>query len=207
MRTIRAIAVLALIVLSAAAAPVAPAWAEEGPGSGVIRLHATLLEVMREAKALGFEGRYRRLDPVLTEVFNFTVMARISVGRHWKKLSAAERGRLVDAFTRMSVATFAARFSGYSGERFEVASEKATARGGVMVNTQLISPKNGPIRLNYLTRKYDGKWRVIDVSLDAKYSELARQRAEYSAVIGRKGLDGLVEAIEAKITTLADGAG
>ncbi len=204
MRTIRAIAILVLLALSAAATP---ARAEEGPGAGVARLHVTLLEVMREAKALGFEGRYRRLDPVLTEVFNFAVMARISVGRHWKKLSTAERGRLVDAFTRMSVATFAARFDGYSGERFEVDSEKETARGGVMVNTQLVSPKNGPIALNYLARKYDGKWRVIDVSLDSKYSELARQRAEYSAVIGRAGLDGLLKAIEGKIAALADGKG
>ena len=57
--------------------------------------------------------------------------------------------------------------------------------------------------LNYLTRPRDGEWRIIDVFLDARFSELARMRADYTAVIKRQGFDSLIETIEAKIVGMS----
>jgi phospholipid transport system substrate-binding protein len=100
------------------AAPAAQA-AEAGARAIVERLNATLIEVMKGADALGYAGRYERLDPVLRESFDFPSMAGISVGRHWRTLDRDQRVRLVGAFARESIATFAERFDGYGGERFE----------------------------------------------------------------------------------------
>ncbi len=119
--------------------PLPPAAAaEEAPSDIVARLNAVLMEVMHQADELGFSGRYDRLAPVLSEAFNFPLMARISVGRNWRKLEDSDRDRLVDAFGRLSIATFAARFDGYSGERFEVLGEKPAPRKAIMVRNRLI---------------------------------------------------------------------
>lgn len=184
-----------------------PAAAEEAtsPGEVVARLNAALLDAMQNAEQLGYEGRYQRLAPVLNQTFNFPVMARISVGRHWSKLSTEQRERLVDVFSRMSIATFAARFNGYSGEKMEVLGEEAGLRKSVLVRNQLVKADGEVIPLHYLMRKYEAGWRAVDVHLDAKFSEVATKRAEYSSVIEREGFDALISGLEQRIARMAAG--
>ena len=184
--------------------PLPPAAAaEEAPSDIVGRLNAVLMEVMQQADELGFSGRYDRLAPVLSETFNFPLMARVSVGRHWRKLENSDRDRLVDAFGRMSIATFAARFDGYSGERFEVLGEKPAPRKAILVRNRLIKNDGEAVAINYLLKSAQGRWRVVDVFLDAKYSELAMKRSEYGSVIKNAGFDELIRSLDEKIAELA----
>ena len=184
--------------------PLPPATAaEEAPSDIVGRLNAVLMEVMQQADGLGFSGRYDRLAPVLSAAFDFPLMARISVGRHWRKLDDSDRDRLVDAFGRMSIATFAARFDGYSGERFEVLGEKPAPRKAILVRNRLIKNDGDSVEINYLLKTAEGRWRVVDVFLDAKYSELAMKRSEYGSVIKNAGFDELIRRLDQKIADLA----
>ncbi len=190
---------------------VVPAHAATDGGSVqavVQRLNTTLLDVMQSADALGYQGRYEKLDPVLRSSFDFTFMAKIAVGRAWNQLKESERIDLVERFSRMSVATFAARFDGYSGERFEIFGEKPGPRDTVIVDDRIIRPNDPEVGLNFVLRAEtdaDG-WRIIDVMLDGKFSELARQRAEFSAVLKNGGYDDLITALDQRIAELgADG--
>ena len=184
--------------------PLPPAAAaEEAPSDIVGRLNAVLMEVMQQADELGFSGRYDRLAPVLSEAFNFSLMARVSVGRHWRKLENSDRDRLVDVFGRLSIATFAARFDGYSGERFEVLGENPALRKAILVRNRLIKNDGEAVEINYLLKTAKGRWRVVDVFLDAKYSELAMKRSEYGAVIKNAGFNELIRRLNEKIATLA----
>jgi phospholipid transport system substrate-binding protein len=44
---------------------------------------------------------------------------------------------------------------------------------------------------------------VVDVFLDAKYSELAMKRSEYGSVIKNAGFDELIRRLDQKIADLA----
>ena len=173
--------------------------------SVVERLNTTLLGVMQSADELGYQGRYQELEPSLRSSFDFAFMTKIAVGRTWNDFDSDQRERLVERFTRMSIATFAARFDGYSGERFEILGEKPGRRGTVIVDDQIIRPKDPPVGLNFVLRQRDdGRWRIIDVMLDGKFSELARQRAEFSSVLKRGGYDELIAALDERIAALED---
>ena len=202
-RNLFAFAMLSIVMIAPWAAP-SPAVAEETPQAIVARLNATLISVMREAETLGYEGRFVRLAPVLEEIFDFSRMAGISVGRHWRKLDDAQREQFVETFRRMSIATFAARFSGFSGERFQILGEEQAPRKAVLVRNQLVKRDGEAVGIDYLLRPGADGWRVIDVFLDAKYSELAMKRSEYSSVFDKEGFEGLVNILEAKIAKLAD---
>jgi phospholipid transport system substrate-binding protein len=181
----------------------APAAAAGGARTVVEGLNAALLESMRNAQALGYAGRYELLAPVLTDSFDFPFMTRIAVGRAWADFSAAEQARVVDLFTAMSIANFAARFDGFSGERFEVVDERAGPRDAVVVESQIVRPADSPVGLHYVMRQFKEGWRIIDVLLDAKYSELARQRSEFAAVLKSGGLPDLIATLEQKIHDLS----
>ena len=179
--------------------------ADEPPSAVAERLDAALLEAMRNAKTLGYKGRYELLAPVLEQAFDFPFMARVSIGRYWRKMDEAQRAKLVEAFARLSIATFAARFNGYGGETFQILGEEKQPRGVILVVNHLVKNDGEAVPINYLMRESKGRWRVVDVFLDAKYSELAIKRAEYTTVYQRDGFDRLIEIMEAKIAELAAG--
>lgn len=191
-----------LLVLYAAGVGAARAG-EATPTEIVERLNGTLIEVMQGAGALGFQGRYDRLAPTLSAVYDFPVMARISAGRHWRGLDAATRARLVVAFGKVSIATYAARFDGYGGERFEVMGEEPGRRKTVLVRNRLVKSDGAAVAIDYLLKSAEGDWRVVDVYLDGKYSELALKRSEYGSVIENYGVEVLIRRLDEKATALA----
>jgi phospholipid transport system substrate-binding protein len=51
-------------------------------------------------------------------------MAQVVVGRQWRQFSDEQKSTFVEMFSKLSVATHAARFDGFSGQRFEIRSDK-----------------------------------------------------------------------------------
>ena len=54
----------------------------------VSTLYGALLQVMKQAKQLGLQGRYDKLAPVLAKTYDLPLMSRIAVGQSWDALSA-----------------------------------------------------------------------------------------------------------------------
>ena len=205
---------LAVLILVAAG----QAWADAGtPGVDaesadvdaeivrtVERLHAMMLSVMKDSEALGYAGRYERLEPVVRSQFDLPFMAAKSVGRYWKTASQEERDQLVKTFSRFSVANYAGRFDGWSGQTFETLGVDASARGTMLVRTKLLNPSGDDIQLYYRLRNgTDGRWKIIDVYLNGTVSELALRRSEYSSLIEREGFEALLIALNERIKMLA----
>jgi len=182
--------------------------AETPPGATAVieGLHAALLGTMKQAEALGFEGRYQRLEPTLRRTFDFDFMAEKACGRYWRSLGEADRERMRAIFARFTLSTYASRFSGYSGERFEIESEAPAPRDTVFVRTQLVrSDGEDNVEINYRLHRTASGWRVIDVLLRGTVSELALRRSEYSSVIKRDGFEALISTLQGKIADLAAG--
>lgn len=194
-----ALAVLALSNL----APIPASAAEDMPPRIVVETYyATLDKVLRNAKALGFAGRYKALDPAIAASFDIPFMARVAVGHYWRKFADDQKAGMARRMHGLSVATYASRFKSYAGERFEVLASATTARGDVLVRTRIVRGNGKAVKINYLLRKRAKDWRIIDVHLKGTISELARWRADFSAVLRDKGYAGLVAAIDRKIALL-----
>jgi len=168
------------------------------PRAAIESFYAVLLEVMKQATSLGFEGRYRRLQPAIEAAFNLPLMIRLAVGPQWNALSGDQQARLLEAFRRFTIATYASRFDGYDGERFEIRGESPSPSGGTLVETRVVPQTGDIVDLNYLMRQGEGGWQIIDVFLSGTISELATRRAEFTAVLRRDGADGLVAMLQSK---------
>jgi phospholipid transport system substrate-binding protein len=196
-------AAMMLPLAAAADSAAVPASTDQVPTQAVETLHETLLGVMQEADSLGYQGRYDRLSPVLQTLFDFAFMAEKSVGRHWKTASEEDKKTLVDTFTRFSIANYAGRFDGYSGQRFETLAQEPSTHGTMLVRTRLEDPGEDEVQLDYRLRKTNGDWKIIDVYLNGTVSELALRRSEYSSLIKREGFQALLAALHERIDSLA----
>jgi phospholipid transport system substrate-binding protein len=72
-----------------------------------------------------------------------------------------------------------------------------------VVESRIVRPADSPVGLHYVLRESEDGWRIIDVLLDAKFSELARQRSEFTAVLKSGGLPDLIATLEHKIQELS----
>ena len=178
---------------------VAPAMA--GPSSEVVEsFHRSLLDVMKHADELKLQGRYERLTPSMDGAFNLPVMMQIASGGKWRSASDDEKAKLIEAFRRVSVGTYAARFDGYSGEKFETLGEQDGPSGSRLVATRIVRPNKDPVPLTYVTRKFGDEWRVVDVIVSGGISELAVRRSEYNAILK----DGGPRELIARLNQIAD---
>lgn len=179
---------------------------EATPKATIDTFYATLLGVMKQAKTLGYQGRYAKLEPVVDKTFNLNDMGRLAIGPQWAKLSPDEQARLLDVFRRFTVASYAAQFNGYGGERFEVGNEVPMQQGNLIVESKLIQGNGSPVSMNYLMRKYGDRWQIIDVFIDGTLSEVSRRRSEFTSVIARGGIESLIKLLEQKIQALQKSA-
>jgi len=204
-------AYLRCLVVAAMAALALPsvglAEPDATPEGVVDSFHDVLIDVMKNAAVLGYQGRAQKLAPVIAETFDVPFMARTSIGRYWQEASESERERFVDTFKRFMIANYAGQFDGYSGQSFETLGKEPARMDTVVVKTRLINPGDENVELGYRMREVNGKWKVLDVYLDGTVSELALRRSEFSSIVKRESFDALIAAIDAKIAKLQAGTG
>ena len=161
----------------------------------ISELYRDLLGIMKQGKQLGMKGRYDKLTPILFKAFDVPLMARIAVGPSWDTMPAAQQSRVVEAFTRMMVATYASRFDEFSGERFEVLQTAEQPPADKIVSTRVTQSNGKVVSLNYLMRRSGSDWKVVDVFLDGTISELAGRRAEFVSILKTGGADALISSL------------
>ena len=173
------------------------------PERTITEFHNSLINILRESQALGYQGRFNRLKPRIIESFHLPVMLRISLGRFWQKASKSQRERLMSVFVDVSVGTYATRLSDYSGQTFITKGSREGPQNTILVDTTLQSPTSLDIPITYVTSKFEGKWRVIDILLSTGISELALRRSEYRRNLKSGGIEGLIATLTAKVNELS----
>jgi phospholipid transport system substrate-binding protein len=131
-------------------------------------------------------------------------MTRLAVGPAWGSISGTQQKEAIEAFGRFVTATYAERFSEYSGQKFEVVGEQARS-ADVLVDSRIVKASGEPVAIRYLMRRNGADWQINDVYLDGKISELATRRSEFSSVIRQQGIDGLISTLNRKADALISG--
>ena len=176
------------------------------PAEIVDELDAALTEVMKNGEELGYSGRFEQLEPIIRRLFDLDFMAEKIAGRHWKTMTPEEQARLVDTFSRYTIANYAGRFSAWSGQEFRRLGEEPAARGTVVVRTELLDPDGENVKLDYRLRRTPARgWQIVDIYFNGTVSELALRRSEYSSLIKREGVPALLTALDERIAKLAAG--
>jgi phospholipid transport system substrate-binding protein len=173
------------------------------PKAKVQSFYDALEDTMKQGDELGFDGRYKKLEPVIRETFDVPVMAKIAVGAEWTNLTADEKSKLLEAFDRYMISTYASRFRTDKGLQFQVGQVKTPADNRTLVETKLIRANGDPVALNYLFRPdSNGNWKIIDIYLSGAISEMARMRSDFSATVTGGGAEALIAALEKKIVDI-----
>jgi len=195
------------VVCALVVASVLRAAAADTPRATVERLDQVLLDVLKQADALGYRGRFERLAAPITDAFDLDFMAERSLGSEWQKLSDPERTRWRELFRQFTIANYAANFDRGADQRFEILGEEAGTGDTRAVRTRVRSSDHDDVDLTYRLRQTDAGWKIVDVYLKGTVSELALRRADFTAVLDRQGFAKLESSVRARLDDLAAGRG
>jgi phospholipid transport system substrate-binding protein len=176
------------------------AHAEDPAVAPVQSFYDALVSTMKQGKQLGIKGRYEKLKPVIEASFDMPGMTRLSVGPAWNTMSDADHAALIKALTRYTVASYAANFKSFDGEKFVVEPAPKDRNADKVVFSKLVAGSD-TIPFNYLMRKNGASWKVIDIFLNGFVSQMAKQRSDFGSTVTAGG----AAALEKKINALADG--
>jgi phospholipid transport system substrate-binding protein len=141
-------AVRCLMMLLLCTPGFAAAQAFDAPEKTINGLNEKLLDTMKQAQALGVQGRYQALAPVLAKTYDIASMSRVAVGQTWDSLQPEQKAAVTDAFARMMIATYAKRFDGFSGETFQIVEIADRAPADKLVKTRIVQSSGKPVAIN-----------------------------------------------------------
>jgi phospholipid transport system substrate-binding protein len=114
-----------------------------------------------------------------------------------------QRIEFQQAFEDCIVQSYSARFSEYRGTRLYVVGSVNEAGGIVIVHSKINTSKTENVPLDWRLQSTDGAFMILDIVIDG-ISMAVTERSDFGSVIQSHGIDGLIEALRAKISESAD---
>jgi phospholipid transport system substrate-binding protein len=141
------------------------------------------------------KSRYEKLKPAVEKAFDLPAMTAIAVGPSFATMSDADKKALTDAFTRMTVATYAKNFDSYGGEKFPVEPASIARGSDRYVKSKLVGGETHAF--NYRMHQVGAEWKVTDILLEGNISQMAQKRSDFAATLASSGPQGLAKRINA----------
>lgn len=194
------VAVVGLLTVAALRAPSLAASAV--PAEEVMRKNVeSAFAVLKDKTLAGRANRSQRiaaLRRVADRAFDWSEMARSSLGAPWRTLDATKRARFVDVFKDVLAAQYMDDIDRFQGTE-TVTIDGSTAQGeDVLVRSTLISASRDRIPIDYLLRSEQGQWMVVDLSIE-RVSLVNHFRKTFTAALANMSIDQLIERLRQQL--------
>ena len=186
----------------APAANTAPAAVDASGPSQLIESSANILlsgiDKNREQFRKDPTGLYALVEQTLLPNFDTPYAAQLVLGTNWRNATPDQRKRFVDAFYKSLLYTYGDAMIDFTGDRLKVYPTKVTPEDTrATVRTEIKRSNGTKVSVNYTVRKTNGQWKAWDVVIDG-ISYVKSYREDYGAEVQQKGLDAVIQRLEAK---------
>jgi phospholipid transport system substrate-binding protein len=207
-RTIRAgaMALVASMFLTVTAGLSAPTVAHAQAASAkdfVQKLGDNAIKQLTD-KTIPDNERVKRMRDMLRANFDEALVSKFVLGTYWAKASDDQRAEFQKLYEIVVAHNYAGLFKRYSGQTFQVISQRALDDTTTVVNSQINQTGGAPaIPVELQVDKEGNGWKATDIKVDG-VSMPQTHRKEYASVINRSrnGVEGLLEAMRAKAKQL-----
>jgi phospholipid transport system substrate-binding protein len=175
-----------------------PAWA----GVPTDQLRDAIDRVIRALEEPALKGdarvadRRRAVRKIASDLFDFSEMARRSLGRHWQGLGERERQEFANLFTDLLERSYISRIENYRGERISYVNER-TEGDAATVATRIVTKNGTEVPVDYRMLRRGERWLVYDVNIEG-VSLINNYRTQFNKIIQTSSYVELVRRMKAK---------
>jgi phospholipid transport system substrate-binding protein len=140
--------------------------------------------------------RRQALKQAISVIFDYTEMAKRSLGRDWKDRTPAESKHFVDLFAALLENSYADKIESYHHEKIVYLNESVDGDYSE-VRSRIITPLQDEFTLDYRLINENGKWKVYDVVIEG-VSLVSNYRSQFNRIISEHGYGELLKKLEAR---------
>ncbi|GAN87099.1 ABC transporter substrate-binding protein [Komagataeibacter intermedius] len=191
---------LALLAATAAAMPVASAWAVDAGAqarSFVTMFGSKLVAIVNSGAPL--DRKKQDILPLLEQYVDVDAIARYCLGRYWRTATPDQQARYIKLFHQVLVNAITDKIGDYRGVTFVVGSS-APSGDDTAVSTIINRPGQPGADTQWIISTASGSPKVVDVVGEGASLRLT-QRQDYGSFIARNGgnVDALLHALDKQI--------
>lgn len=156
------------------------------------RLDATIAVLQK--KDLDQQKKNEQLVEIVTPMFDFHLMAKLSLGRkYWPGLSEEKKDEFTDLFIKRLRTSYLEKISLYTDEKVFFKTPVRNKRK-VRIPTEIISNNN---RISMIYKMYKSKkdWKIYDVEIEG-ISIISTYRSQFDQVLSKGTIDELLQKLE-----------
>ncbi len=142
------------------------------------------------------KDRRKQLRQVIYSRFDFTEMAKRSLGRHWRRRTSEEHEEFVDLFTDLLERAYLNRIESYNDEKFVYLRENLDGNYAE-VKSRIVTHQGEEYSFNYKTHLLNGEWRIYDVVVE-NISLVNNYRSQFNRVITNSSYEELIRRLKEK---------
>ncbi|MGH1481354.1 MAG: MlaC/ttg2D family ABC transporter substrate-binding protein [Geminicoccales bacterium] len=171
----------------------------------VNRLVDHILQLIQHDR--GDTRQERRLMAAIESQTDLSLLARMTMGRYWRRATSDQQSAFVDLFRDYLLHSFSTRLRRYAGadlsaarKRFAIVATQSVGKQDVIVRSTVAPPSGPSLDVDWRLRHRDGRPVIIDLVVEG-VSLLITQRSEFGSVLERVGIDGLIKELKDRVDT------
>ena len=138
------------------------------------------------------ETRNKQIIAEVNTMFDFQLMAQLSLGKQWKQTKKRQRKEFVKVFVKRIQQSYLEKLDLYTDEEVIIGDAKQTKKKRAVLTTYLVS-EDDKKEMIYKFRKHKKRgWLVYDVNI-LGVSFIQTYRSQFSGVLKNKSMDELIE--------------
>ena len=197
--------ILSFVAALLLSGPVLAADATVVPGPGpqqlIERVSQELLsEIDANRAALNADPAKLRalVDRVVLPSFDADYSARLVLGKYWRTATEQQRQRFVNAFIQSMMRKYGNALLEFTADRLVILPFKGDpAADRATVRSEVKRDNGTPVPVNYSLHATPQGWKAWDVTIEG-ISYVKNFRTDFGAEIEAKGLDAVIERLEAE---------
>lgn len=141
---------------------------------------------------------HKLVEEILIPQADFTRMAQLALGKHWRTAETNLRSEFVIQFRHLLIRTYGTAVQMASLEAIRYLPSRAGTKPGTMtVRTEVQRPGEALVTINYRLYQRGDEWLVYDILVDG-VSLVNNYRSTFAEEIKKNGFSGLVSSLEKK---------
>ena len=128
--------------------------------------------------------------------FDFTEMARRSLGAEWRNRSTKEQEEFTQLFTDLLERAYLEQIESYTNERF-VYGKETIDNDFAEVQSKIVTAKGEEYAHNYRLRQAGKEWKIYDVVVE-NISLVNNYRSQFNRIISNQSYDELLRRLRDK---------
>ena len=146
---------------------------------------------------------YKIIDDYILPHLDEVTMAKLALGKNWRKATKQQKREFVDEFKNLLVRTYSKSLIEYKDNEIKYFPIRlATDTYKTSVKAEITQPGGPPIPMAYRMRLKNNAWKVYDIKIDG-ISLVTSYRGTFSQEVRKSGIEGLLKYLRDKNSKLS----